>query len=1172
MVSPRLLWPSAGRERAAQPEGQAGQAEQHRARRPQQQTSDAASASDASSPQQQQQQQPTQTQATTAAQTAPAQVLTRSALPSLSTLDAGDVIECYALFRRAELTPTEPAPIASGGSSGGDGRMVDEDAESGSGSNGSNGKAKQPHSAGGPRGEHSSSLVRIQKSALAFRYRPPSWSALDQDADIPADSGYARKRTYELTLEYGPSRRGSGLDQEAIPVVVGGLDGGVTYPGDGYAHVTTTTTTTNGDGNADPGYGHDDADGGDGGQPPQQQPTSEALYPDERYVTWDNAAKIYYRTDIAAEEWVEAYYVAPISGAVLGKVLDYAVEYAERHRRYQPFEVVAIGGDEDEDGDEEEDGESDGDNSNCDFGSSCERKNSGPSPDHPRTILRSSSADDFVWSVFDALASMYVDIRPILAPPRERVRFLVRDGRDVTRLSGLVRGEDLALPGVPIDAAAGDGSDGDGDGDGDADGSDNASSGHGGGREDEGEEGSAAQPAGGGPPPSRTVASLAADFYSRFYDCANAIRTGDYSRWEEREPAQTQTQTQRPPSAVEPTVAPDGTGDGTDGNSNSKKKNDNKTKKAALHDPAKDIDAAADDDAIVNGNDNDDGNDDDDDDGFEFDDGEEDEPPHRRFLKQGKKDKGNSTATAQIPTPTAKAAAVTATEPEPEPGLAEFEFQEAIAAKEEGDAGESDSTSADADNDEADDQQGSQEQIDEASAAEQAAIEALDKANDAAAAISSNADDDEAMAEAAQEAATAAKKAAEASSLAKAAAAMDALFSADGGQMTQILGTCLNDPKYEIRVDRKVALPSVNPDDDRQMEDGSASETTEHRYATVSTTHVYLYIDGTSYYRLNLTPPFWDASPAIQAMPQPKVYEEGRAQFLDSLFFFGIIGAFVFGMVVLLHNIGVLRIDPRLKFKSFFHPAHPGPAGGAKGGYMNATELRESGGYRDESEVDSDSCFTDEASDADLKDVPDEAQPTRGGGQAHPFHNPGAIPSIFMGKSASSQNLRVGDNAPADSWEGDLELSDMKGGDERQGDESRRSSSNRTGSDLDFDAEGGMRRTPIVRGRSKSFRRDDPNRSVHNTSSSSNRRRRSPVDTLPLPAQVRANRDPELVDLPGLKSLTPVAVPEGVMRQSSRASKSNGKRSLNGELQQEAADDIATENGAANGSTPLAIV
>merc|ERR1719183_1633879 len=118
------------------------------------------------------------------------------------------------------------------------------------------------------------------------------------------------------------------------------------------------------------------------------------------------------------------------------------------------------------------------------------------------------------------------------------------------------------------------------------------------------------------------------------------------------------------------------------------------------------------------------------------------------------------------------------------------------------------------------------------------------------------------------------------------------------------------------------------------------------------------------------------------------------------------------------------------------------------------------------------------------------------------------------------------------------------------------------------DAEGGMRRNPIVRGRPKPFRRDDPNRSVHRTSSSSNRRRRSPVDTLPLPAQVRANRDPELVDLPGLKSLTPVAVPEGVMRQSSRASTSNGKRSLNGELQQEAADDIATENGAANGSTP----
>ena len=95
------------------------------------------------------------------------------------------------------------------------------------------------------------------------------------------------------------------------------------------------------------------------------------------------------------------------------------------------------------------------------------------------------------------------------------------------------------MPGVPVDAAGGGGDDA-----ADADISNN--SGHGGGRENEGEE----VPVGGGPP-SRTVASLAADFYSRFYDCANAIRTGDYSRWEERE----QTQTQQRPPTVEPTVS-----------------------------------------------------------------------------------------------------------------------------------------------------------------------------------------------------------------------------------------------------------------------------------------------------------------------------------------------------------------------------------------------------------------------------------------------------------------------------------------------------------------------------------------------------------------------------------------------------------------------------------------
>ena len=1041
---------------------------------------------------------------------------------------------------------------------------------------------------GGPYGD---SLIRIQKSALAFRYRPPSWSSLDDAPLTSVPSGYAHKRSYELTLEYGPSRRGSALDQESMPVVVGGLGGGafggsgVRYPGDGYAHVAQA----NGD----------DSDGSNNNG---QQ--GETLYPDERYVTWDNEAKIYYRTEIDEEEWVEAYYVAPISGAVLSKVLDYAVEYAERHRRYQPFEVVGIGGDGEADKEDDSDDGNDGADSNsygnnCDFGSSCETKRTGPSLDHPKTILRSSSADDFVWSVFDKLASMYVDIRPILAPPRERVRFFVRGVQDVQKLSGIVSAEDLALPGVPIDD---DDDSNDDEDNNDTTLGDSAGSGvKGGGRDDEEDEYPSNESGVSGP--GRNVASLAADFYTRFYDCANAIRTGDYGKWE-------RTVTPRP--TMEPTASPDTvTTDSPTAAENGEDSGADENEEPILHNPAEgaekeegDEDGTDDDDNddIVNDND---GNDD----GVDIDDIDAEDPPNRRLkqMKKAKNDQANSTIAAEEPSLTAKAA-TPETEPVPEPGLTEFESQEVLAAAKEDtidDGDDNDATdgayTAGQDDDGQDEEQ-PQEQIDEASAAEQAAKEALDKANDAAAAISSNTDD-EAVAAAAQEAANAAKKAAEASSLAKAAAGMDAIFSADGGQMTQILATCLNDPKDEIRVDRKVALPSPSPVDDREMEDGSSPDAPEHRYATVSTTHVFLYIDGTSYYRLNLTPPFWDASPAIQNMPQPKLYEEGQAQILDSLFFFGIIGAFVFGMVVLLHNIGVLRIDPRLKFKSFFHPPHPGPAGGTRGGYMNATQVRESGGYRDEVDVDSDSCFTDEASDAaDWKNGSDEPRPTRGGGQVHPFNNPSAIPTIFMGKSSSTQNLQVGAaaaTAAADSWEGDFELSDMKGTDSRQGSESCRSSSNRSGADLDFGQSGAMGsridnmkaamddddndenddsagKTPKGRGRSRSFRRDDPNRSVHSASSSSNRRRRSPVDSVPLPAQVRASRDPEFVDLPGLKSLTPVAIPQGISRQSSRASASKSKRSLSGELQQESVVDDGHENsdfgGSSNGSTPLAIV
>jgi len=94
------------------------------------------------------------------------QILTRSTdLPSLAALDAGDVVECYALTRTAKLEN-------SGGAS--------------------------PHS------------LLVRKSAIAFRYKPKSSSP---DAAI--------KAPFELTLEYGPQRTGSTQSFEAMPSVNG---------------------------------------------------------------------------------------------------------------------------------------------------------------------------------------------------------------------------------------------------------------------------------------------------------------------------------------------------------------------------------------------------------------------------------------------------------------------------------------------------------------------------------------------------------------------------------------------------------------------------------------------------------------------------------------------------------------------------------------------------------------------------------------------------------------------------------------------------------------------------------------------------------------------------------------------------------------------------------------
>jgi hypothetical protein len=280
-----------------------------------------------------------------------ATILSRaSQLSSLiSHLDASDVVEVYIVTRMAHLNNVASSFVGGGNVGGGDNRrarrMLDESI------------AASPTSTSEPKaGEITTTTsstaaanipsgpVQIQKSALAFRYRPHVASASSSSSSTRDD------HYFELTLEYGPERTGVTRSFESMPVV----------------HIDTALM-------AEAGYSNIG-----------------------KYVTWSNEGKVYYSTQIS-HEWSDAYYMAPITGVVFEKIIQRAADYNYKRPRYQPFEVVSI-----------------------------------PSGN---LILRSSGADDFVWDMFRDLAALYVDIDPLMVPPRSRVQFYVSDP-EVTGVKG----------------------------------------------------------------------------------------------------------------------------------------------------------------------------------------------------------------------------------------------------------------------------------------------------------------------------------------------------------------------------------------------------------------------------------------------------------------------------------------------------------------------------------------------------------------------------------------------------------------------------------------------------------------------------------------------------------------------------------------------------------------
>ena len=331
-------------------------------------------------------------------------------------LDASDVIECYVVNRMA--------PLANVASNFGVGNDNNNNVETVDNAETTKTEVVQQSSASATTISTSTNIptgpVLVRKSALAFRYRSRvalashghHFSTGEQLDNLSPGDQLEKQKYFELTLEYGPQRTGVAKTSESIPRV----------------HVDMEI----------------------GGQ------TNSNI---GKYVSWENEGRVYHTTQISGE-WTEAYYMASITGVVLEKIIQRAVDYTYKRPRYQPFEVVSI-----------------------------------PSQ---QLLLRSSGSDDFVLEMFRDLAELYVDIDPLLVPPRGRVQFYVSDPEEKTS---------------DDDGRRGNGSDGSND-------SPNSIP--------------AKQPNPNANPNVKKVkgpveSSLAAVFYENFFNCAHAIKSGDYS-------------------------------------------------------------------------------------------------------------------------------------------------------------------------------------------------------------------------------------------------------------------------------------------------------------------------------------------------------------------------------------------------------------------------------------------------------------------------------------------------------------------------------------------------------------------------------------------------------------------------------------------------------------------
>ena len=162
---------------------------------------------------------------------------------------------------------------------------------------------------------------------------------------------------------------------------------------------------------------------------------------------------------------------------------------------------------------------------------------------------------------------------------------------------------------------------------------------------------------------------------------------------------------------------------------------------------------------------------------------------------------------------------------------------------------------------------------------------------------------------AANEAAKAAQKAKDASVAARSKASAEALLSGDGVLMTSVLSSCFSDPKYGIRIKEEI---QSNVEWDSNEETGRGVEMQEMTIA-------YIYFDGDTFFRLNLTAPYWGTARGLEIVPPPQAHPEGHGDAVDWAIFLLILIGTLFGLLVMVHQAGIV-VDKRLRFRHFFNP------------------------------------------------------------------------------------------------------------------------------------------------------------------------------------------------------------------------------------------------------------